>query len=171
MAEETPAAAAEQAGIPQLDFTAFPNQIFWLAVFLLILFLIVSRVALPRIEAIQSARKNRISGDLEEADRAAAEAESVRRKTAQLLAEAKSEAEGIAAESRARIRQIQDEEMARVSGEIAALSGESEKRIDSIRAEAPGKIQEIVSSVAPEIIRFILPSRPGSGAGAGGGAR
>ncbi len=164
MAEEKTAAGAGQAGIPQLDFAAFPNQIFWLAVFLLILFLIVSRVVLPRIEGIQDARKNRISEDLEEADRAAAEAETARVKTARLLTEAKSEAEGIAAEARAGIREIQDREMARVGDEIAVMAEESENRISEIRAAAPGNIQEIVASVVPEIINYILPSRSAAGA-------
>ncbi|MFN4098278.1 MAG: hypothetical protein ACK4GT_00740, partial [Pararhodobacter sp.] len=41
--------AAASGGMPQLDLSTFPNQIFWLAVTLVALYLILSRVALPRI--------------------------------------------------------------------------------------------------------------------------
>ena len=51
MATDTKAAegAAEAAGMPQLDFSTFPNQMFWLVVTLVIIYLVLSRVALPRI--------------------------------------------------------------------------------------------------------------------------
>ena len=56
MATETNEAAgqmaehgAEAAGMPQLDFATFPNQIFWLLVTLVVIYLILSRVVLPRV--------------------------------------------------------------------------------------------------------------------------
>jgi F-type H+-transporting ATPase subunit b len=38
---------AEAAGMPQLEFSTFPNQIFWLVIALIAIYLILSRVALP----------------------------------------------------------------------------------------------------------------------------
>lgn len=159
MAETTSTAVAEPAGIPQLDFSTFPNQIFWLVILLGILFFIISRIALPRIEKILETRKVRIKEDLEEAERAANQAESIRSNTTHTLANAKNRAETIAAETRAKIRDLQDEEMNRVGQAIAALSEESEERIKATQAEAPDKIKEIMQSVVPEIIKFVLPSR------------
>ena len=59
MATETPAtdvahgaAGAAEAGMPQLDFSTFPNQIFWLLVTLAVIYFVLSRVALPRIGAV-----------------------------------------------------------------------------------------------------------------------
>lgn len=166
MADES-TATAESAGIPQLDFTTFPNQIFWLGVFLLILFLIVNRIAIPQIESIAKSRKSRIENDLEEASRATAEAEAIRKKTAELMAAVKSDADGIAAETRAKILAMQDKEIIRVGDKILALTAESETRINAIRAVAPEKIQEIVVSVAPDIVRMALPSQSESASGLG----
>ena len=159
MTEATSTVSSEKAGIPQLDFTTFPNQIFWLVVFLVILFFIVSRIVLPRIEGIMDARKKRIKDDLNQAERATAETESIRKHTAQKLALAKANAETIAADTRTKIRDIQDQEMTRVSHEISTLTEESDKRINDIQDEAPEKIKEIMISVVPSIINFVLPNR------------
>ena len=43
----TGAEHAEKTGLPQLNFETFPNQIFWLAVTLVIIYLVLTRVALP----------------------------------------------------------------------------------------------------------------------------
>ena len=40
--------AASAPGMPQLDFSTFGNQIFWLLVTLVVIYMILSRVALPR---------------------------------------------------------------------------------------------------------------------------
>ena len=75
---ETAGKAAESAGMPQLDLTTFPNQIFWLAVTLVIIYLVLNRVALPRIAAVLAERQGTITNDLaaaEELKQKAVEAE------------------------------------------------------------------------------------------------
>ena len=49
MATETVEKATESAGMPQLDITTFGNQIFWLVIALIVIFFVLSRIALPRI--------------------------------------------------------------------------------------------------------------------------
>ena len=53
--------AAEAAGMPQLDFSTFPNQIFWLVVALVVLYLLLSRMALPRIGSVIAERAGTIT--------------------------------------------------------------------------------------------------------------
>ncbi len=163
--------AAGQPGIPQLDITAFPNQIFWLVIFFGILFVFISRVALPRIESIQNARKDRIREDLDEAEWATAESETLREKTQQTLADARSKAEESGAEARMRIRELQEAETVRVAGEIAVMGNESEHKIAAIRAAAPAQIQEIVSSSVPDIVELILSPGTAKRADRAGSAR
>ncbi len=57
---DTHAAADAAPGMPQLDFGHFPNQIFWLVVTLVVIYLILSRVALPRIGSILAQRQGTI---------------------------------------------------------------------------------------------------------------
>jgi len=61
--------------MPQLDITTFAPQIFWLAVSFVVLYVLMSRLALPRIGAILAARSGQIEGDLDAARRLKAEAE------------------------------------------------------------------------------------------------
>ena len=159
MAETDPAGAAEQAGIPQLDFSTFPNQIFWLAVFLAVLFIIVRRVAIPRIDGILEARRSRIEDDLKQAEQASQEADQLREATAGALRRAKTEAEKIAAETRGQIRQSQDEALAKAASEINRLAAASEERINGIRVSARETVREVASAAALEIMETILPSR------------
>jgi len=65
---DTHAAADAAPGMPQIDFSSFPNQIFWLVVTLVIIYLVLTRVALPRIESILSERQGTITNDLAAAE-------------------------------------------------------------------------------------------------------
>ena len=62
------AAKTAEAGMPQLDFSTFPNQIFWLLVTLVVIYLVLSRVALPRIGGVLAERKGTITNDLAAAE-------------------------------------------------------------------------------------------------------
>ena len=61
-------AAESSAGMPQLDFSTFPNQIFWLLITLVVIYLLLSRVALPRIGGILAERAGTITNDLAAAE-------------------------------------------------------------------------------------------------------
>ena len=72
------AEAASAPGMPQLDFSTWGNQIFWLIVTLVVIYLILSRVALPRISAVLAERAGTITNDIaaaEDLKRKAEEAE------------------------------------------------------------------------------------------------
>ena len=66
--QSLPPAEAEASGLPQLDFSTFDNQIFWLIVTLIAIYLILSRVALPRIASVLAERKGTITNDIAKAE-------------------------------------------------------------------------------------------------------
>ena len=139
-------------GMPQLCFDWFPNQIFWLVITLVVIFLILSRVALPRIAAILAERQGTITNDLaatEDLKAKAVEAEEAYNKA---LADARSEAQRIAAEVRAEIQAGLDDAIARADAEIAAKAAESEKAIADIRAGALESIQVVARDTAAELV-------------------
>ena len=53
--------------MPQLDFSTFVPQLFWLFLSLSFLYLILSRIALPRISDVIEERKDIIAQDIDKA--------------------------------------------------------------------------------------------------------
>ena len=66
--ELSDAAVEAGPGMPQLDFSTFSNQIFWLVVTLVVIYFILSRFALPRIGGALAERAGTITNDLAEAE-------------------------------------------------------------------------------------------------------
>ena len=144
--------AAEKAGMPQLDFSTFPNQIFWLAVALVAIWAVLHTTGLPRVASVLAARDGRIKGDIaaaEELKRKAVEAEKA---YIQALADARSEAGRIVAAARAEIRKDVDAATARADSEIAARAAESERRIAEIRAGAMEAVAEVARDTALAVV-------------------
>lgn len=145
-------AEAGGAGMPQLDFSTFPNQIFWLVVTLIVIYFILSRVALPRIGAVLAERQGTITNDIaaaEELKQRAQEAEAAYDKA---LADARSEAARIVAEAKADIQAELDAEMQKADAEIAAQTAESEKAIAEIQAGATDAVKAVAKDTAKEIV-------------------
>lgn len=144
--------AAESAGLPQLDVTTFGNQIFWLVVTLVVLYLVLSRVAVPRIAAVLSDRQGALTGDLmaaEEFKQKAREAEAAYDKA---LAEARTEAQRIVAQNRAEIQAELDRAIAKADAEISARTAESEARIREIRLSADDSAREVARDVTVTLV-------------------
>ncbi len=150
---------AEQGGLPQLDFSSFPNQLFWLVVFIVVLFVIVNGVVLPRIGGIIDQRERQVRDDLEEAGRLDEQATRLNQETSEQLAQAKADADAIVAEARVKARKMQDEAVARAAEMIAARSDEAGARIEEIRNSARESVREIGTAVAAEIVIKMLPGR------------
>lgn len=162
MAEETPGAtdingATEAAGMPQLDFSTFPNQIFWLVVTLTIIYLILSRVALPRIGAVLAERSGAITHDLAAAEELKQKAVGAEEAYNQALADARAEAQVIIAATKAEIQKDLDAATAKADAEIAAKAAESEKTIAVIRENALENVTGIAKDVTKALVAAVSP--------------
>ncbi|WP_050928670.1 F0F1 ATP synthase subunit B' [Aestuariivita boseongensis] len=139
-------------GMPQLDFSTFPNQIFWLVLTLIAIYLILSRVALPRIGAVLAERQGTITNDIAKAEELKQQAVEAEEAYNRALAEARAEAQRIAAEARAEIQADLDAAIAKADAEIAAKAAESEKAIADIRAGALESVRDVAKDTAAEIV-------------------
>lgn len=159
MATETNgAAAAEHAqGMPQLDFATFPNQIFWLVVTLVVLYLILSRVALPRIAEVLAERHGTIAGDIAAAEEMKLKAVAAEEAYKKALADARTQASKIVAEARAEIQKDLDAALEKAEAEIAARSAEAERRISDIRATAEDSVGDVARDTALAVIEAVMP--------------
>ncbi len=146
--------AAEAAGLPQLDIATFGNQIFWLVVTLVVLYLVLSRVALPRIAAVLSDRQGAVTGDLMAAEEFKLKAREAEAAYDKALADARTEAQAIVARNRAEIQAQLDQAIAKADAEIAARTAESEARIREVRASADVSAREVAQDVTAELVRI-----------------
>jgi F-type H+-transporting ATPase subunit b len=121
--------------MPQLDPTFFPTQLFWLFVVFTLLFLVVWKVALPRIADVRETRRSRIDSDLEKTAVLKEEAEEVLAAYEQSLAEASGKAHAVH-------RSMADE-----------LLAEKNRKLDDLAAKLSGQMQEAEKHIAAEETR------------------
>lgn len=151
---EVASAAQEvaKAGMPQLDPSTFPNQIFWLLVTLTLLYVLLSRVALPRISGTLAHRKGTITADLAAAEELKQKAVAAEAAYNEALANARSEAAKIIAAAKADIQADLAKAIAKADAEIAAKSAESAKRIDEIKQGAVAAVEAVAKDTAAELV-------------------
>lgn len=144
--------AASAPGMPQLDFSNWGNQIFWLLVTLVVIYFVLSRIALPRIAAVLAERQGTITKDIAAAEELKAKAVEAEEAYNKALLDARAEAQRIVAETKAEIQADLDAATAKADAEIAAKAAESEKAIAEIRAGAVESIQAVATDTANEIV-------------------
>lgn len=146
------AAHGSAPGMPQLDFSTFGNQIFWLAVALVVIYLILSRVALPRIAAVLAERQGTITNDLAAAEDLKAKAVEAENAYNKALADARVESQRIVAETRMEIQAGLDEAIAKADEQISAKAAESEKAIAEIKAGALESVKAVATDTAGALV-------------------
>ena len=151
-AAEAAGHAGESVGMPQLDFATFGNQIFWLLITLVVIYFVLSRIALPRISAVLAERQGIITNDIAAAEELKLKAVEAEEAYNQALADARVEANRIVAEARVEIQADLDAAVAKADAEIAAKSAESEKAIAEIRASAMDSVKVVAKDTAKEIV-------------------
>jgi F-type H+-transporting ATPase subunit b len=156
------AAAAEAAqeakpeGLPQLNPDHFVNQIFWLAVTFVVLMLIMSKVALPRVGEVIGERRDRIKRDIETASRLKTDTDKALSDYEKALADARSNASGIAKEMRESLATETDGERQRVDGQIAAKLRDADTRIAESKSKAVTAIQDIAADTARAVVSKLI---------------
>jgi F-type H+-transporting ATPase subunit b len=139
-------------GMPQLCGEWIPNQIFWLLVTLVVIYFVLSKIALPRIGAVLADRKSTITNDLAAAEELKQKAVEAEKAYQDALANARTEASKIVASAKAEIQKDLDAATAKADIEIAAKTAESEKSIAEIRDGAAAAVSEVAKDVAGELV-------------------
>lgn len=154
-AHEAAAAATHAVGMPQLDISTWANQIFWLLVALVVIYFVLSRVALPRIGAVLAERSGTITNDLAAAEELKQKAVAAEKAYNDALAKARAEAAKIVAQAKAEIQADLDIATAKADSEIAAKVVQSEARIGEIRAGALESVTEVANDTALELVSVL----------------
>lgn len=151
-ATEAAGHGGEAGGMPQLDFSTWPNQIFWLLVTLVVIYFLLTRIALPRISSVLADRKGAITNDIAAAEELKQKALKAEKAYNDALAQARADAAKIVADARADIQKDLDAAVAKADKAIGAKATESEARINEIRAGALEAVTEVAKDTAKEIV-------------------
>jgi F-type H+-transporting ATPase subunit b len=146
-----------EVAMPQLDVSIYPNLIFWLVVSLLLLYFLLTRLALPRIARALEERSDAITSELEQAALLKKRAEDAELAYNAALAKAREAAQAIAAETKAEIGKELSVLTAKSNAEIAARAAESEGRIREIQDSAAQSVEEVAKAATADIIELFLP--------------
>jgi F-type H+-transporting ATPase subunit b len=166
MAEETHGAhtevpsAGHKAPFPPFMKETFPSQLIWLAITFVALYVVMARVALPRIGAILAARQGRIADDMGEAQRLKTEADTTLAAYEQSLADARSRAQTIAAETRSRLNHEAEAQRHALEADLNAKLAEAEKTIAVARTAAMGNVRGIAIEAAAAIVERLIGTTP-----------
>lgn len=142
--------------MPQLDFSTFPSQLFWLAVIFVLLYLLMARVALPRVSAMIVARRARIDGDLERAAQMKAEAEAVMAAYERSLADARAQAQTTLKEAMDRFGAEAAERQRRAAETLSAETSAAEKRIAEAKVQALAGLRAVAIDVSRTATRKLV---------------
>ena len=147
-----PALAAEGggAGLPQLDPSNFATQIFWLAVTFIALYLLMSRVALPRVRDVLEERERRIPDDLEKAQRLKDESEAVLAEYEKALADARASAQALFAQAAEQANAEAAKRQQDVAQKLAKQLEKAESRVQAAKTEALDNIRQVATEVAQD---------------------
>jgi len=147
----TPGWAAESGGsggLPQLDLTTWPTQIFWLIVSFAFAYILMWRIVTPRIASVLEERHARLDGDMQRARSAADEAEEMRLSYEKKLADARTEASDKTRSTLAEAQAEADKKNAEVSKKLASKISKAEAKIMETRDAALKELDDIAAEGA-----------------------
>lgn len=158
--EHIPASEQHAKGFPPFDATTFPSQLFWLTLTFVALYLLMSRVALPRIASILEARRQRIEGDLAEAQRLKGESDAAIAAHEKALADARGRAQGLAAETREKAAANAEARRKDVDGKLNDRIRDAETSIAAARTAAMTNVRSIAGEAAGAIVERLTGVTP-----------
>ncbi|WP_022727618.1 F0F1 ATP synthase subunit B family protein [Fodinicurvata sediminis] len=157
------ALAAEEGGLPQISqVDTYASQIFWLFVTFGLLYIVMSRVALPRIGDVIEERRDKIDDDLMRAETIRSEAEDVLAEYEKALSVAREEATGILQKASDEAKAKMDERHEAFSQELAERTREAEERIGAAKTEALKDLASVAADTATATTDKLVGFKPDS---------
>ena len=147
---------AESGGMPQLNPEFWISQIFWLILTFGIMYVVLSKLILPKISNNLESRKSQILENIEAAEKQRKDSESKLKEYDEIISKSKVEASNIFSQAREKAikdinakREILDKQ---INDEIV----EAEKEIQTLRISAPEKINKIAIETSSELVQKLI---------------
>ena len=154
---ETPNAHTEvpsggHGGFPPFQRETFVTQLFWLVLAFVLLYVVMAKVALPRVAGIMAARRENIERDLTAAGQLKANAEAAMAAYEKVLAEARARAQALANETRGKLNADAENARKALEATLSAKLAEAEKTIADTKNRAMSSVRGIAAEAAQAIV-------------------
>src|SRR5712672_675067 len=139
-------------GFPPFEKQTFASQLVWFTLTFVVLYLLMSRVALPRVGSILEDRRRHIDGNLADAQRLKGESDAAIAAHEKALSEARGRAQTLANETREKAAAAAETRRKEVDAGLHARIAEAEKAIASTRSAAMANVRGIAGEAATAIV-------------------
>jgi F-type H+-transporting ATPase subunit b len=146
--------------MPQLDFSTYTAQLFWLALWFVVLYVLMAKVGLPRITLAIEARRQRRDDDLARAAQLKAAAEAANAAFQQTMAEARAEAQALIKEAADRFAVEAAQRQRALAAVLAEQIATAEERIAATKDEALSEVRGIAIDVGRAVVEKLTGSAP-----------
>jgi F-type H+-transporting ATPase subunit b len=146
--------------MPQLDFHTFVPQLVWLAISFLVLYLLMAKLALPKVKDAIEGRRQHLDGDLGRAAALKQEAEAALAAYQKALADARAAAQDTLRQTGERLAAEAAERQRQLSATLAAQIDAAEQRIAAGKEQALGEIRGIAAEVGSAVVEKLTGAPP-----------
>jgi F-type H+-transporting ATPase subunit b len=149
---------------PPFNKETFASQIVWLVIFFVALYVIISKLAIPRLGGIIEARSGRIDGDLAEAKKLKDQSDAALASYEKSLADARTRAQTLAGETRDKLGAEADQVRRKLEAELNAKLAKAEETIAATKTSAMANVQGIAVDTATAIVERLIGTAPSGSA-------
>ncbi len=148
--------AAESGGMPQLNPEFWISQIFWLTLTFGILYIVLSKLILPKISANLELRKSQIQENIEAAEKQRESSEFKLKEYDEIILKSKLEAKNIFKDAREKALKDINSKREILDNQIDEEVKNAEKEIEILRKSAPEKINKIAIETSSELVKRLI---------------
>ena len=148
--------AAESGGMPQLNPEFWISQIFWLIITFGILFIVLTKVILPRISDNLETRKSQILENIETADKQKEESQKKIDEYEKIILDSKLKAKSYFNEAREKILDDINKKRAALEKDLDEEIDEVEKELSDLKNKSGEKINKIAAETSAELIKELI---------------
>jgi F-type H+-transporting ATPase subunit b len=153
-------AHSERHAFPPFEAQHFPSQLFWLALTFILLYVLMARVALPRIGGILAARSKHIADDLSAAQRFKEQSEAANAAYLKSLADARARAQAMANDTRAQQAAQAEAANKKLEAQLNDKLAAAEQSIAATRGAATSNVASIAADTAAAIVERLIGAAP-----------
>ena len=148
--------AAESGGMPQLNPEFWISQIFWLIITFGILFIVMTKVILPKISYNLETRKSQILENIETADKQKKESQKKIDEYEKIILDSKLKAKSYFNEAREKILDDINKKRAALEKDLDEEISEVEKELSDLKSKSGEKINKIAAETSAELIKELI---------------